>query len=163
MADPILESSLKTRLNTMCCNIFLLLNKKVEKFQLCLKTAASLFPLSCLTFPIGMFHLAITLFVYRNWWLIYLVKFDYYYSESNVHQNFPRILRIPSICFIFCQNNWLLNSYQCCHFSLNKSWKAYLGTMLPSRCRDWQLIYPNWFKNKLQHTLQFEGKAQQVD
>jgi hypothetical protein len=31
---------------------FLLLNKKVEKFQLCLKTAASLFPFSCVTFPI---------------------------------------------------------------------------------------------------------------
>ncbi len=44
MADPIL--------NTMCCDIFLLLNKKVEKFQLCLKTAASLFPFSCVTFPI---------------------------------------------------------------------------------------------------------------
>ncbi len=31
---------------------FLLPNKKVEKFQLCLKTAASLFPFSCMTFPI---------------------------------------------------------------------------------------------------------------
>ncbi len=29
-----------------------MLNKKVEKFQLCFKTAASLFPFSCLTFPI---------------------------------------------------------------------------------------------------------------
>ncbi len=53
MADPILESLLKTRLNTMCCDIFLLLNKKVEKFQLCLKTAASVFPFSCVTFPIS--------------------------------------------------------------------------------------------------------------
>ncbi len=53
MADPILESLLKTRLNTMCCNIFLRI-KKVEKFQLCLKTAASLFPFSCVTFPIDL-------------------------------------------------------------------------------------------------------------
>jgi len=44
MADPILESSLKTRLNTMCCDIFCCKIKKVDKFQLCLKTAASLFP-----------------------------------------------------------------------------------------------------------------------
>jgi hypothetical protein len=29
----------------------LLLNKKVDKFQLCLKTTASLFPFSCVTFP----------------------------------------------------------------------------------------------------------------
>ncbi len=52
MADPILESFSKTRLNTMCCDIFLSLNKTVEKFQLCLKTAASLFPFSCVTFLI---------------------------------------------------------------------------------------------------------------
>jgi hypothetical protein len=31
----------------------LLLNKKVDQFQLCLKTAASLFPFSCKTFLIG--------------------------------------------------------------------------------------------------------------
>jgi hypothetical protein len=31
----------------------LLQNIKVEKFQLCLKTAASLFPFSCVTFLIG--------------------------------------------------------------------------------------------------------------
>jgi hypothetical protein len=52
MADPILESLLRTILNTMCRDIFLLLAKKVDKFQLCLKTAASLFPFSCVTFPI---------------------------------------------------------------------------------------------------------------
>jgi hypothetical protein len=33
---------------------FLLLNKKVEKFQLCLKTAASLFPFSTVTFFITL-------------------------------------------------------------------------------------------------------------
>jgi hypothetical protein len=52
MADPILESSLKTRLNTMRSDIFLLLNKKVDIFQLCLKTAASLFISSSVTFLI---------------------------------------------------------------------------------------------------------------
>ncbi len=52
MADPILESSLKSELNTIYSNVFLLSNKKVDKFQLCLKTAASLFPFSCLTFLI---------------------------------------------------------------------------------------------------------------
>jgi hypothetical protein len=35
---------------------FLLLNKKVEKFQLCLKTAASLFSFSCVTFLISFIH-----------------------------------------------------------------------------------------------------------
>ncbi len=39
MADPILKSSLKTKLNTMCCDIFALLILKVDNFQLCLKTA----------------------------------------------------------------------------------------------------------------------------
>jgi hypothetical protein len=61
MADPILESLLKARLNTMCCDIFLLLNKKVEKFQLCLKTAASLFAFSCMTFLIKTVKILTTL------------------------------------------------------------------------------------------------------
>jgi hypothetical protein len=51
MADPIFESSLKTGLNTMDCDVFLS-NKKVDKSQLCLKTAANLFPFSCVTFLI---------------------------------------------------------------------------------------------------------------
>ncbi len=46
MANPILKSSLKTRLDTNYCDIFSLLNKKVDKFWLCLKTVASFFPLS---------------------------------------------------------------------------------------------------------------------
>ncbi len=50
MADPIFESSLKTKLNTIYCDIFQLQNKKIDKFQLCLKTVASLFPLSFMTF-----------------------------------------------------------------------------------------------------------------
>ncbi len=49
MADPILESSLKTWLNTIYCNIFCCQIKKVGKFQLWLKTGASLFPFSCVT------------------------------------------------------------------------------------------------------------------
>jgi hypothetical protein len=36
----------------LCAVTFLLLNKKVEKFQLCLKTAASLFPFSFVIFLI---------------------------------------------------------------------------------------------------------------
>ncbi len=48
MTDPILESSLKTRLNVLFILTFLLQNKKVDKFQLCIKTAASLFPFSCI-------------------------------------------------------------------------------------------------------------------
>ncbi len=52
MADPILEYSLKTRLNTMCCDIFCRYILKVDNFQLCLKAAASLFPFSCMTFLI---------------------------------------------------------------------------------------------------------------
>jgi hypothetical protein len=54
MAGPILESSLKTTLNTMCCNIFLLLHKKVGKFQPCLKTVTSLFPFGFVTFLIKL-------------------------------------------------------------------------------------------------------------
>jgi hypothetical protein len=53
IADPILESSLKTRLNIMCCDISLQLNKKVDKFQLCLIRAASLFLFSCVTYIIA--------------------------------------------------------------------------------------------------------------
>ncbi len=51
MTDPILESSFKAE-NTIDRYIFLLLSKKVDKFQLCLKRAASLFPFSCMTFLI---------------------------------------------------------------------------------------------------------------
>ncbi len=40
----------------MCCGIFLLLNKKVYKFQLRLKTAVSLFPFSFVTFLIYTGH-----------------------------------------------------------------------------------------------------------
>jgi hypothetical protein len=50
MADPILESSLKPTLK-LCYEIFLALNKKVAKFQLWLKSAASLFPFGSVTFP----------------------------------------------------------------------------------------------------------------
>ncbi len=32
MADPILKSSLKTKLNTMCCDIFCADNFKFDKF-----------------------------------------------------------------------------------------------------------------------------------
>ncbi len=57
MADPIFEPSLKTRLNTIDCNIFLQI-KEVGKVQLCLKTAASLFPFSRVTFLIKPFCVA---------------------------------------------------------------------------------------------------------
>jgi hypothetical protein len=52
MAQSILELLLKAGLKTTYC-VFLLLSKKVYKFQLCLKTGASLFPFSSLTFLIG--------------------------------------------------------------------------------------------------------------
>jgi hypothetical protein len=54
MADPILELSVEARLNTiyLLWHFFLLLNKKLTFFQLCLKTAASLFPFVCATFLI---------------------------------------------------------------------------------------------------------------
>ncbi len=52
MEDHILETLLKAKLDKIHCNIFLLPNKNVGKFQLCLKTAASLFPYSCVTFLI---------------------------------------------------------------------------------------------------------------
>ncbi len=51
MADPILESSLKTD-QIICAVTFFALNKKIDKFQLCLKTAASLFLFSFVTFLI---------------------------------------------------------------------------------------------------------------
>jgi hypothetical protein len=51
MANPILESSLNIILNTNVVT-FLVRNKKVDKFQLCLKTVASLFPLKWVTFLI---------------------------------------------------------------------------------------------------------------
>ncbi len=54
MRDPILESSLKTRLNTFIVT-FLLLNKKVDKFWQCLETAASLFLFSCVAFLTEIF------------------------------------------------------------------------------------------------------------
>jgi hypothetical protein len=53
MADPILESSLKTYY--VLWN-FLLLNETVDKFQRCFDTAASLFPFSCMTFLIGTYY-----------------------------------------------------------------------------------------------------------
>ncbi len=43
----------KNKLNTFYCKLFLLLNKKVDKLKLCLKTAASLFPFSLMTFLIA--------------------------------------------------------------------------------------------------------------
>ncbi len=57
MTDPILESSLKTRLNIIYCDIFCCKIKKVDKNQLHLKTAASLFPFSCVTFLIDLAQL----------------------------------------------------------------------------------------------------------
>jgi hypothetical protein len=57
MADPILESSLKTTLNIIYCDIFYCKIKKVDKNQLRLKTAASLFPFSCVTFLIDLARL----------------------------------------------------------------------------------------------------------
>ncbi len=32
-------------------------------------------------------------------------------------------------------------------FPLNKSWKRYLGPMLPPAGRNWHLTYPNWAEN----------------
>jgi len=46
MADPILKSSLKTRLNTNYCDIFSFKIKKVDKFQLCPKKLQVVFPLA---------------------------------------------------------------------------------------------------------------------
>jgi hypothetical protein len=46
MEDPNLEFSLKTRFNTNYCDIFLQLHKNVDKFWLCLKIDASIFPLT---------------------------------------------------------------------------------------------------------------------
>ncbi len=51
MADPILESSLKTRTNTIYCDIFCYKIKKLTNSGVP-KTAASLFPFSCVTFLI---------------------------------------------------------------------------------------------------------------
>ena len=51
MADPILEFSLKTGFKTVLYH-FLMLNKSVDKFQLCHKIAAGLFPFSSITFLI---------------------------------------------------------------------------------------------------------------
>ncbi len=53
MADYTSESLFKTRLNTIYLDIFASEFKKVDKFYLCLKAAASLFPFSCVTFLIG--------------------------------------------------------------------------------------------------------------
>ncbi len=44
------------------------------------------------------------------------------------------------MCLCFLQLQWLLNYYQCCDFSQNKSCKTYLGPMLPPGSRNWQLI-----------------------
>jgi hypothetical protein len=43
----------------MNCDIFLLPNKKVDKCQMCLKTAASLFPFSCVALLIEQYVLEI--------------------------------------------------------------------------------------------------------
>jgi len=53
MADYILESSLNSRLNTIHCDMFCCRMKTVDKFQVRLKTAASVFPFSCVAFHIG--------------------------------------------------------------------------------------------------------------
>ncbi len=53
MADPILESSLKIRLHTDYWDVFWCEIKKIDKFQLRLKTDASLFPFSYVTFLIS--------------------------------------------------------------------------------------------------------------
>ena len=46
MADPILESSLKTRLNTMCCDIFYCKIKKFRNFSCASKQLQVCFPLT---------------------------------------------------------------------------------------------------------------------
>jgi hypothetical protein len=46
MADPILKSSIKTRLNTIYCDIFSFKIKKADKFQVCLKQLQVCFPLA---------------------------------------------------------------------------------------------------------------------
>ncbi len=54
------------------------LNKKVEKFQLCLKTAASLFPFSCGTFLIASFNntkRSYEIYITFQWWCpLYCVR-----------------------------------------------------------------------------------------
>jgi hypothetical protein len=44
---------------------------------------------------------------------------------------------------IFLQGQWLPSYSQFCHFSLNKSFKTYLGLTLPPGIRNWQLISPH--------------------
>ncbi len=52
MADPILESSLKDQINYYVLWGFLLQNKKVDKFQLCLKESKQL----QVCFPLAAWH-----------------------------------------------------------------------------------------------------------
>jgi hypothetical protein len=47
-----------------------------------------------------------------------------------------------------------MNFWQFCDFSLTKSFKTYLGPMLPPDDRHWQLIYPNFL-----HGLYYISKA----
>ncbi len=68
-----------------------------------------------------------------------------FFIQSNIHQNFSKILRIPNLCLFFLQLQWLLSFQQFCDFSINKSCKTYLRTMLPPGGRFCQVIPPHSF------------------
>ncbi len=55
-------------------------------------------------------------------------------------QTYIKNIRVPKLCLFFLQLQWLLSFGQFCDFSLNKSCKTYLGTMMPPGSRNWQLI-----------------------
>ncbi len=61
MADPILESSLKTRLNTMCCDIFYCKIKKFRNFSCASKQLQVCFPLTIFQ-PIDLYRTSFEIF-----------------------------------------------------------------------------------------------------
>ncbi len=50
------------------------------------------------------------------------------------------------MCFFFSSFRGFLSCSKFCDFLVNKSWKTYLGLMLPPVGRNWQLISPHFTK-----------------
>ena len=81
----------------------------------------------------------------------------------NLVQLFKKILRIPNLRSFFLQHKWLLCYQQFCEFSLNKSCKTYLETILPTGGRNQQLIPPSFFLQQfVANTFKSTGDEREV-
>ncbi len=90
-----------------------------------------------------MFHTISWMLLVVRGYIFYFIKFDFLSIWSSIHQNNSKIQSISNLCYFVLPLKCLLSYQRFCNFSLYKSCRIDLGSMLLPDGRNWQLIYPD--------------------